>query len=199
MCVIAKRLGSLHKLAHTAGRRYFSSARESQHHTNLPTCLAAKKKRTENYRPKGRPRAAQSAPERAKAPQSGPSGPERSTEANPKQSFHGVPLGRAKKPHFQNGKTTYFRMGLGGGFFFCFPTLSKTSPKHAQTTPPKASRAPTVAPERPQSGAERRRATQSAPERASAPQSAQEPRVAQGPERLRRVLLTFEKVNTTKS
>ena len=67
--------------------------------------------------------------------------------------------------------------------FFC-PTLPQTSPKHAQRTPPKASRAPTV----PLSGPERPRAAWSGPERPRAAQSG--PKAApkwpqSGPEHLR--------------
>ena len=197
-----------HKLAHTAGRRYFSSARESQHHTNLPTCLAARKKRTGKlHTKKGGPerlRACQSGPERPRwrsqsgpAPGAAPSGPERSTEANPRERNNLLQTKRAaqsgperpRAPHRvpkapwesqktafpeQNGKTTYFRMGLGGGFFL-FSNVVKDKPEARPDNPTKGQQS---AHSGPKAAPERRRAAQSGAERASAPQSAQEPRVA---------------------
>ena len=166
------------------GRRIFSVFQRCQRQTQSTPRETHQKPAD---RPQ-RPRAAQNEPERPKRPpRTAECGPRWSTEATLKQAFHGEPLLEGPKTAFPQKETTYFRTGFGGRFFLKKnPTLPKKSPKHAQTTPPKASRAPTVAPsgpERPraapkrpprvaQSGAERPRASQCAPER---------PRAASGP------------------
>ena len=103
-----------------------------------------------------RPRAApKAAPERPRAPQGGP---KRSTEANPKQFFHGVLPWRVKNRISTQGKR-HISEWVGRRIFFCLPTLSKTNPKHAQRSAPNAADRP-QRPGAAQSGPERPRSQQ---------------------------------------
>ena len=178
MCVIAKRLGSLHKLAHTAGRRYFSSARESQHHTNLPTCLAAKKKNAQKTTDqKGGPER----PERPRAPQSEPkrprAAPKRSRavhRSQPETIFsRGTPWESQKTASPERGKRHISVWVWAADFFFVFQRCQR----QAQSTPRQPHQRPAERPQRPQSGP---RAAQSGTERRRAAQSgAERPRASQ--------------------